>query len=188
MSASDSLPLTLSRSTATVGIGFAFGLMASLPAWTFPAVYSPSRPLAPADRLRIWSKIYDQGRTTMLTVVPTGTALLLYSAIVAKSPLPYLPATFIGRHRKAVLATAAAIWFANLPWTGLMMEKLNWELKGVEEKLNKEASTSSTSTAYASQAADADKLISTKWAKLHGVRVLLGGVAFVLCVAELAFA
>ncbi|GAA5820653.1 hypothetical protein JCM11251_003096 [Rhodosporidiobolus azoricus] len=167
MSGSDSTTLVLARAASTVGLGLATGLMASI---------------------RVWSKVYKQGKKWMLTLIPICGSLLAYSALAAKPPLPYLPATYIGRHRKAILGTASVIFFSVGAFTGVAMEKLNYELMAIEEKLNKEVDASPSSSVYASQAAEADKTISTRWAKLHATRITLGSAAFLLSVAELAFA
>lgn len=82
MSATDSLPLTLARTTATAGLGFAVGITASIvrcqapdsskttlsllvpqPLWTFPALYAPSARNTAVDRLRAWSGIYSSGKS-----------------------------------------------------------------------------------------------------------------------------
>ncbi|GJN90888.1 hypothetical protein Rhopal_003902-T1 [Rhodotorula paludigena] len=173
MASSDSATLVLARSTAVVGLGIASGLMIGIPAWTWPALYRPNSNLKPEHRLGIFVKVYNQGKTTMMSTIPVITALLGYSAVAAKAPVDYLPANFVSRHRKAFLAASAASAVGFIAWTGAMMMGLNNQLM----KLEKE-----------NRASKDDELVQKKWLGLHLVRCALGSTAFVLAVAELALA
>ncbi|GAA6041164.1 hypothetical protein JCM8097_004147 [Rhodosporidiobolus ruineniae] len=184
----DSLALVTARTVATAGLGLAFGLTASIPLWTFPALYDPAVRSTEIQRFRSWSKLYDQGRKTMMILVPTLSSILIATAyFVRPSPL-YLPSNFVSRHRQAFLLGAAALTFSVGGWTGIFMEKLNWSLKGTLKKIDADEDAAGTIAAYAQQAKDADKAIATTWAKQHAVRIALFAGAFSLALSELAFA
>ncbi|GAA5921667.1 hypothetical protein JCM3775_001754 [Rhodotorula graminis] len=179
MSGSDSAALVLARSTACVGLGLCAGLTWSVPAWTWPALYRPDSTLAPAQRLAIWSKLYSQGKSTMIALVPTTSALLVYAAWAVHPPQVYLPAGWVARHRKGVLGAAATTTLAIFAWTVVAMEGLNGSLKALERD-----STAGRTPVLPSH----DALIRTRWAKLHLVRCVLATTAFVASVTELALA
>lgn len=56
----------------------------------------------------IFVKVYNQGKTTMMSTIPVITALLGYSAVAAKAPVEYLPANFVSRHRKVRCSVLSA--------------------------------------------------------------------------------
>ncbi|GAA5871451.1 hypothetical protein JCM8547_001346 [Rhodosporidiobolus lusitaniae] len=198
MSGSDSLALVTARTLATAGLGFGVGITASIPLWTLPTIYSKESRTTPVDRLRLWSQLYDNGKHTMLRLLPVLISVLSYSAYSAKNPISYLPSNWWGNNRKVILAVSAVSTFGVGLWTGARMEKLNQYLKSIEAKINADvdvttSSSSSSSPAkvssvYAAQADEADKLIAGEWTWKHNVRVALFTVAFGLSLGELAFA
>ncbi|GAA5857875.1 hypothetical protein JCM1840_000946 [Sporobolomyces johnsonii] len=202
MSASDSPLLTLSRCTAAVGLGLASGLMLSLPLWTMPTIFSVST-LAPRDRLHIWSKIFDRGFTTAKAIFPAAGLLFALSAWATKAPVPYLPSSWIGRNRKArshslhplriegltqanigtsqvILALCSVLTFSIGPYTALTLGPINRKLKQAELDILADPP-------HGNGAVETDYLIQD-WIKYHTLRCALPATAFLLAIAELAFA
>ncbi|GAA5969902.1 hypothetical protein JCM21900_004186 [Sporobolomyces salmonicolor] len=165
MSASDSPLLTLSRCTAAVGLGLASGLMLSLPLWTIPTIFSVPT-LAPRDRLHIWSKIFDRGFTTAKAIFPAASLVFALSAWAAKAP--------------AILALCSVLTFSLGPYTALVLGQLNRKLKQAEADILADP-------AHGNGAVETDYLIQD-WVKAHTVRCALPATAFLLAIAELAFA
>ncbi|GAA5984095.1 hypothetical protein JCM10908_006049 [Rhodotorula pacifica] len=183
MSTHDSSALLAVRSTAVVGLGVATGLMASYPLFSWPAMYSADSPLDVKGRLNLFWHLYSQGAKTMKALLPSLSALLAYASFATREPASYLPATFIGRHRKAVLGTAAVLVLANLPYTIALIMPTNNRLKAI-----KDAKTSGAGAEAATTDAEVNQLIRKRWMSLHFGRILLCGTAFLLSVAELGTA
>ncbi|GAA5887829.1 hypothetical protein JCM5296_001781 [Sporobolomyces johnsonii] len=187
MSASDSPLLTLSRCTAAVGLGLASGLMLSLPLWTMPTIFSVPT-LAPRDRLHIWSKVFDRGFTTAKAIFPAAGLLFALSAWATKAPVPYLPSSWIGRNRKArshslhlvILALCSVLTFSIGPYTALTLGPINRKLKQAELDILADPP-------HGNGAVETDYLIQD-WTKYHTLRCALPATAFLLAIAELAFA
>ncbi|GAA5924782.1 hypothetical protein JCM10213_000441 [Rhodosporidiobolus nylandii] len=202
MSASDPLEVRLARTFATAGLGIASELMLSIPAWTFPALYSPCA-VSGNDRLRIWSKLYSQGKKTMYGLIPPSVLALGFSAYAAKAPA--LPgANFVAQNRQARLFHSlflvsclaepphySASWVSTgftvsiVGFTKAVMEKFNQEQVQLATELTKGKDTASSSSP---RAAESDELVRTTWLKWHITRTVFANVAFFLTVTELAFA
>ncbi|GAA5999882.1 hypothetical protein JCM10207_005955 [Rhodosporidiobolus poonsookiae] len=183
MSATDSLPLVLSRTVAVVGLGYAAGIAGGIPLWTLPAL--TSHPSISADsRLHIWDTVYKRGKTFMVSVLPTTSLLLAYASYAARPPLAYLPHSWVGLHRKAILGVASALTLSVVGWTVIKMEKLNHHLMDVQKSLHK----GPASPAEIAAKNDTDNKILGRWNALHNVRCVVLATAFVLATTELAFA
>ncbi|GAA6060995.1 hypothetical protein JCM10212_000681 [Sporobolomyces blumeae] len=152
----DSQPLIVARAVATVGLGVATGIMASL---------------------AIWSRIYDKGKATAQLTFPPATLLFAYAAYAAEAPPAFLPATFIARNRKLILALCSSLSASVIGYTVAFLMPTIKTLKGEEVRL----ATGSKSTV------STDDLIFNTWAKGHLVRFSFAATGFVLAVAELAF-
>lgn len=68
------------------------------PLWILPSL--DAVPISSKDRLHLWSKVYDNGKATALSIFPICTVLFATSAWKAQAPALYLPANFIARNRK----------------------------------------------------------------------------------------
>ncbi|POY75112.1 hypothetical protein BMF94_1742 [Rhodotorula taiwanensis] len=182
MATHDSSALLLVRSTATIGLGLATGLMASYPIVAWPTMYT-AESLDIKDRLNLFWYFYEQGASTMKLLLPVSAALLGYASYASRAAADYMPATFVARNRKALLAAAAVLTISNIPWTIFAIMPLNLRLK----KLKDSKLTGAGTTDNASDA-EIDTMIRSKWAALHGGRILMTATAFLISVAELGSA
>ncbi|GAA5870819.1 hypothetical protein JCM3774_001685 [Rhodotorula dairenensis] len=190
MATYDSDALLAVRTTATVGLGVATGLMLSYPLLSWPSIYAQGAPHDIKGRLDLFWNLYSNGANAMKKLLPSATALLAYASYTTRPPADYLPASLVGRHRKAsslseaILALAAALTFASVPLTYALIMPINNRLKAI-----KDAKASGTVSAEgATPDAEADQLIQHRWMSLHYGRILLCGTAFLLSVAELGSA
>ncbi|GAA5838535.1 hypothetical protein JCM5353_003130 [Sporobolomyces roseus] len=175
MAATDSSKLVIARSIGTVGMGVATGIMASIPLWVMPSLYSV--PICPKDRLHLWSKIYDNGKTTALTLFPTSTILFALAAYSVETPALYLPANFIARNRKIVLALCSSLSASVVGFT------IAFLMPGIKRLKKEEADL----TAGALPSFSTDEAIQ-EWGQKHLIRLAFAATSFGLAVAELASA
>lgn len=183
MASYDSTALLAVRSTATVGLGVATGVMLSYPLVSWPSIYSSDSPHDVKGRLDLFWNFYSHGAAVMKTLLPSTSALLACASYATRAPADYLPASWIGRHRKAVLAVAAASAIASVPLTFAVIMPVNNRLKAI-----KDAKTKGTGAEAATSDAEVDHLIRHRWMSLHYCRIFLCGTAFLLSVAELGTA
>ncbi|BGP55852.1 hypothetical protein JCM8202v2_003459 [Rhodotorula sphaerocarpa] len=188
MATYDSTPLLLVRSTATVGLGVATGLMLSYPLFSWPAMYAPDAQMDCKARLNLFWELYCRGKDALIKLLPLSAGLLAYASYATETAASYLPATFVARHRKAspgaILGTAAALTLSNVLWTVVMIMPVNTKLKTI-----KDAKASGKATAEANTPdVEIDKMIRTRWMGLHYGRIALTATAFALSVAELGTA
>ncbi|GAA5874828.1 hypothetical protein JCM16303_002999 [Sporobolomyces ruberrimus] len=175
MASSDSSQLVLARSVATLGLGAATGLMLSIPLWILPA--HEAAPISAKDRVHLWSKVYDQGKASALTLFPLCTLLFAGSAYNARAPELYLPATFIARNRKIILSLCSALSASVIGYTVAFLMPGIKALKEAESSLSGGGKpTFSTDEAIA------------RWGRLHLVRLGFAATGFALAVAELGSA
>ncbi|GAA5893923.1 DUF1772 domain-containing protein [Sporobolomyces salmoneus] len=172
MSASDSRQLIFARSVGTVGLGVATGLMLSIPLWIQPSL--EAAPISSKDRLHLWSKVYDQGKATALTIFPVCSVLFATSAWRAESPALYLPANFVARNRKTILALCSSLSASVIGYTAAFLMPGIKRLKGAESDfVTGQKPSFSTNEEI------------KKWGKLHLLRTAFAATGFVLGVAEL---
>ncbi|GAA5844046.1 hypothetical protein JCM3766R1_004057 [Sporobolomyces carnicolor] len=176
MSATDSHQLVIARSVATVGLGAATGIMLSIPLWILPSL--DAVPISSKDRLHLWSKVYDNGKATALSIFPICTVLFATSAWKAQAPALYLPANFIARNRKIVLSLCASLSASVIGYTVAFLMPGIKRLKGAEAEYSAGKSRQKPSLAT-------DEEIK-QWGYLHLVRLGFAATGFVLGVAELA--
>ncbi|KAK4704003.1 hypothetical protein P7C70_g2209, partial [Phenoliferia sp. Uapishka_3] len=166
MSTSSVLPFT--RSVGLLGTGLAAGLMSSLIVWTYPAMYTAPG-LSPRHRLHLWSKVFDAGKASMFTLIPISTLCLGVSAYLSSPSITFDPG-FVARHRRTVLAIGAALTFANLPFTGLVILPKVEKLKEIE---NEVLARDGDFDRKADLEVETDPLLM-EWLALHSVRVIPG--------------
>ncbi|ORY84102.1 hypothetical protein BCR35DRAFT_303158 [Leucosporidium creatinivorum] len=179
MSSTDAPALVFARGISAVGLGLLAGFQVTISTSSIHTIYQVPT-LAPRDRLHLWSRIYDNGASLVIPAIPTLTLILSTAAYFAKAPALWAPGNWIGRHRSAVLATAAVLVFGNGVWTGLVMLPDIKVMKKMEENIIKDG-------AEASGKVDTDTFIQ-RWLTRHHFRTLITTSAFILSVAELACA
>ncbi|GAA5958008.1 hypothetical protein JCM8115_001101 [Rhodotorula mucilaginosa] len=189
MASYDSTALLAVRSTATIGLGIATGVMLSYPLVSWPSMYSPTSPHDIKGRLDLFWNFYSHGADVMKAVLPSMSALLAYASYATRAPADYLPASWIGRHRKAVLAIAAASAIASVPLTFAVIMPVNMRLKAIKDaKAKGTGLTMRRAHTAATSDTEVDHLIRNRWMSLHYGRIFLCGMAFLLSVAELGTA
>ncbi|KAM0752808.1 hypothetical protein T439DRAFT_323424 [Meredithblackwellia eburnea MCA 4105] len=178
MSGSDTLPISLARGIATLGIGASLGLQLSFPI-LFKSAFNTDT-LAPRDRLHLWSKTLSQIQpvNTPLSAIVIGS--FSYASWAALAPPSWLQANLFARHRKATLLTSALLIAATLPYSVLFVFDKDKRLKDLEAKIIKDP-TGSNGTAESD-------LWLQEWSRLHYVRIGASAIAFVLAVTELVSA
>ncbi|GAA6022297.1 hypothetical protein JCM11491_005256 [Sporobolomyces phaffii] len=175
MSGSDSQHLVIARSIATVGLGTVTGLMLSIPLWILPSL--DAAPITPKDRLHLWSKVYDSGKATMLSILPVCTVLFATAAYKVEPRALYLPATFVTRNRKIILALCSSLSASVIGYTVAFLMPGIQRLKKAESDV----------VADVKPTFSTDQAIK-QWGQLHLVRIAFAATGFVLGVAELASA
>ena len=76
MDHSTSSLLPVARGLGLAGAGLILGLQSSIPLFIYPALYTV-KTLSPRDRLHLWSKTFDAGKASMLTLIPLTTVTLV---------------------------------------------------------------------------------------------------------------
>ncbi|KAL8291299.1 hypothetical protein RQP46_002277 [Phenoliferia psychrophenolica] len=173
------VPIT--RGLGLAGVGLILGFQASYPLVLYPAMFSIKSPVLSARaRLHLWSKSFDAGKASMLTLIPLTSASLAISAFLAPPTHAFLNPGFVARHRLGFLVTAAALTFVNLPYTAFFILPRVARLKKVEKMIAKEDGEVHGS---AELEVDTDPLLM-EWLALHAVRVVLAFGALVATVTE----
>ncbi|KAG0664649.1 hypothetical protein C6P46_001245 [Rhodotorula mucilaginosa] len=133
MASYDSTALLAVRSTATIGLGIATGVMLSYPLVSWPSMYSPTSPHDIKGRLDLFWNFYSHGADVMKAVLPSMSALLAYASLLKLAPERALCSRerFFGV--QAVLAIAAASAIASVPLTFAVIMPVNMRLKAIKD-------------------------------------------------------
>ncbi|BGP16645.1 hypothetical protein JCM10213v2_004647 [Rhodosporidiobolus nylandii] len=130
-------------------------------------------------------RLYDRVSAFMKPFVLSLSVLLGVCAVAANEPL--MPAGWVEKNRKALLAAAALLNLAIAPYSMLFLSPLNRKLQGMERNVTK-AKADGDHDAAAASAHEADILLARNYGKMYTVKVALGLAALVCAMAELGFA